>query len=181
MGFEIPLPKLLELSAPVDNDNATPWLKLRSENQTFTPAATTPWGGYAFQPFLIRSILPGVQGDGMDRWVLNPLSFTREALQLPDMPIPDVTTENGRRLLFAHMDGDGFPSLAEVEGYRGRADALVLLDEILEKFDIPTTISVIEGEVSSDGLYPKMAPELQRIARAVFALPHVEALTHIHN
>ncbi|MBQ23785.1 endo alpha-1,4 polygalactosaminidase [Alcanivorax sp.] len=181
MGFEIPLPKLLELSAPVDNDNATPWLKLRSENQTFTPAATTPWGGYAFQPFLIRSILPGVQGDGMDRWVLNPLSFTREALQLPEMPIPDVTTENGRRLLFAHMDGDGFPSLAEVEGYRGQADALVLLDEILEKFDIPTTISVIEGEVSSEGLYPKMAPELQRIARAMFALPHVEAATHTYS
>ena len=181
MGFEVPLPKLLELSSPLDNDNATPWLKLRSENQTFTPAATTPWGGYAFQPFLIRSVLPGVEGDGMDRWVLNPLSFTREALQLPVMPIPDVTTENGRRLLFAHMDGDGFPSLAEVEGYRGQADALVLLDEILEKFDIPTTISVIEGEVASDGLYPKMAPELQRIARAMFALPHVEAATHTYS
>ena len=181
MGFEVSLPKLLELSTPLDSENATPWLKLRSANQVFTPVATTSWGGYAFQPFLIRSVLPGVQRDGLDRWVLNPLTFTRDALQLPAMPIPDVTTENGRRLLFAHMDGDGFPSLAEVEGYRNEADALVLLDEILEKFDIPTTISVIEGEVSSAGLYPKMAPELQRIARAMFALPHVEAATHTYS
>ena len=180
MGFEIPLPGLLDVSSPLDSKEANPWLELRSDNQTLIPVATTPWGGYAFQPFPIRSMMPGIK-EGMNRWMINPLTFTREALKLPAMPIPDVTTENGRRLLFAHMDGDGFPSLAEVEGYRNEADALVLLDEILKKFDIPTTISVIEGEVSSEGLYPKMAPELQRIARAMFALPHVEAATHTYS
>ena len=33
-----------------------------------------------------------------------------KALRLPDMPVPDVTTESGRRMLLVHMDGDGFVS-----------------------------------------------------------------------
>ena len=130
---------------------------------------------------MIRSVLPGEKGEGLDRWVLNPLTFIREALQLPAMPIPDVTTENGRRLLFAHMDGDGFPSLAEVKGYQGQTDARVLLEEVLKRFEVPTTISVIEGEVAPYGLYPKMSAELEQIAREMFALPQVEAATHTYS
>lgn len=181
MGFELPLPTLIELSSPLDNPSAKPWLELRAGENTYTPVAISEWGGYAFQPFLIRSILPGEQGEGLDRWVLNPLTFVREALQLPAMPIPDVTTENGRRLLFAHMDGDGFPSLAEVKGYQGQPDARVLLEEVLQRFSIPTTISVIEGEVAPHGLYPKMSARLEQIARDMFALPHVEAATHTYS
>ncbi|WP_300521610.1 endo alpha-1,4 polygalactosaminidase [Alcanivorax sp.] len=155
MGFELALPKLIELSSPLHNPSAQPWLELRAGENTYTPVATSSWGGYAFQPFMIRSVLPGEKGEGLDRWVLNPLTFIREALQLPAMPIPDVTTENGRRLFFAHMDGDGFPSLAEVKGYQGQTDARVLLEEVLKRFEVPTTISVIEGEVAP----PRSLPE----------------------
>lgn len=181
MGFELALPKLIELSSPLHNPSAQPWLELRAGEHTYTPVATTPWGGYAFQPFMIRSVLPGEKGERLDRWVVNPLTFIREALQLPAMPIPDVTTENGRRLFFAHMDGDGFPSLAEVKGYQGQTDARVLLEEVLKRFEVPTTISVIEGEVAPHGLYPKMSAELEQIAREMFALPHVEAATHTYS
>jgi hypothetical protein len=181
MGFELALPKLIELSSPLHNPSAQPWLELRAGENTYTPVATSSWGGYAFQPFMIRSVLPGEKGEGLDRWVLNPLTFIREALQLPAMPIPDVTTENGRRLFFAHMDGDGFPSLAEVKGYQGQTDARVLLEEVLRRFEVPTTISVIEGEVAPHGLYPKMSVELEQVAREMFALPHVEAATHTYS
>ncbi len=181
MGFELALPKLIELSSPLHNPSAQPWLELRAGENTYTPVATSSWGGYAFQPFMIRSVLPGEKGEGLDRWVLNPLTFIREALQLPAMPIPDVTTENGRRLFFAHMDGDGFPSLAEVKGYQGQTDARVLLEEVLKRFEVPTTISVIEGEVAPHGLYPKMSVELEQVAREMFALPHVEAATHTYS
>jgi hypothetical protein len=44
-------------------------------------------------------------------------------------PIPDVTTENGRRLFFSHIDGDGFPSRRAAGQPAGRE---VLLREILE-------------------------------------------------
>ncbi|MDF1725156.1 MAG: hypothetical protein P1U59_11585, partial [Alcanivorax sp.] len=181
MGFELALPKLIELSSPLHNPSAQPWLELRAGENTYTPVATSSWGGYAFQPFMIRSVLPGEKGEGLDRWVLNPLTFIREALQLPAMPIPDVTTENGRRLFFVHMDGDGFPSLAEVKGYQGQTDARVLLEEVLRRFEVPTTISVIEGEVAPHGLYPKMSAELEQVAREMFALPHVEAATHTYS
>ena len=40
------------------------------------------------------------------RWVIDPFAFLTQALQLPPMPVPDTTTENGRRLLLAHVDGD---------------------------------------------------------------------------
>lgn len=97
------------------------------------------------------------------------------------MPIPDVSTENGRRLLFAHMDGDGFPSLAEVRGYRGQAAGEVLLQEILKRYRVPTTVSVIEGEVAATGLYADRAGELEDIAQRMFLLDHVEAATHTYS
>ncbi len=182
MGFEAPLPAFLPVGEALHNTQVTtPWLELVSDGQQYTPVAMTEWGGYAMQPYVIRSALPTVDGKGMERWMFNPLTFVRSALRLPAMPIPDVTTENGRRLGFAHMDGDGFPSLAEVQDYQGQADARVLLEEILKKFDLPTTISVIEGEVSSQGLYPDQAEDLQNIAREMYTLDHVEAATHTYS
>lgn len=182
MGFEAPLPRFLPVGEPLYNEQATmPWLEIVSGSQRYMPVAITEWGGYVMQPYLIRSALPTVKAEGLDRWMLNPLTFLHDALRLPDMPIPDVTTENGRRLGFAHMDGDGFPSLAEVRDYQGRADARVLLEEVLKKFTLPTTLSLIEVEVASDGLYPNQAADLQQIAREMFRLDHVEAATHTYS
>ena len=179
MGFEAPLPALIELAWPVAIDGARPWLSVSADGHQYVPVAVTAWGGYALDPFVVRSVLPGVRSEEItDRWMLNPLVFVREALKLPAMPVPDVTTENGRRLLMVHMDGDGFPSLAEVEGYRGQAAAEVLQQEILKRYRVPTTLSVIEGEVARTGLYPDRAEELEDIARRMFRLDHVEAATH---
>ncbi len=182
MGFEAPLPAYMPVGEPLYNTQVTtPWLELESGAQHYMPVAMTEWGGYAFNPYVIRSTLPAVQGQGLERWMLNPLTFMRDALKLPDMPIPDVTTENGKRLFFAHVDGDGFPSLAEVKGYQGQPDALVMLEEVLKKYRVPTTVSIIEGETSPQGLYPKMSAQLEHIARQIFALDHVEAATHTYS
>lgn len=181
VGFELPVPKLIDLSTPLDSPDATPWLRLQAGEQFYAPVAMTDWGGYAFAPFTIYPVEPDTGGKSTDRWLINPLTFMAEALKLPPMPIPDVTTENGRRLGFAHMDGDGFPSLAEIDGYAGQTDAKVLLDEILTKFSLPTTISVIESEVSTSGLYPDLATQMQKVARAMYRLPHVEAATHTYS
>ncbi|HEX5676979.1 MAG TPA: endo alpha-1,4 polygalactosaminidase [Alcanivorax sp.] len=179
MGFEAPLPALIALAQPVAIDDARPWLSVSADGNQYTPVAITDWGGFAFDPFVVRSILPGVRSEEItDRWMLNPLVFLREALKLPAMPVPDVTTENGRRLMMVHIDGDGFPSLAEVEGYRGQAAAEVLQQEILKRYRVPTTLSVIEGEVADTGLYPERSKELEDIAQRMFLLDHVEAATH---
>jgi hypothetical protein len=91
------------------------------------------------------------------------------------MPVPDPTTETGRRLLI-HIDGDGFPSRAEIPGAPVASEAM--RREFIERYPVPHTVSVIEGEISEQGLFPELAPQLEAIARRIFALPHVEIASH---
>lgn len=135
-------------------------------------AAITPWGGYALSPFDVFN-LPGGAGD---RWVIDPFALMQQALRLPKMPVPDVTTESGRRMLLIHMDGDGFASRSEFPGNPYAAE--IMRDKIIKRYRLPTTISIIEGETSANGQYPKLSPKLEPIAREILALPHVEIGSH---
>lgn len=154
----------------------TPLLELKGTGgQRFTASALTAWGGYVQQPFVYWS----VPNTDSVRWVVDPFAFIQKALRLPDMPVPDITTENGRRLFFSHVDGDGFPSIAELPGHRFAGE--VMLTEILERYRLPTTVSVIESEISPDGLHPKESPALENIARRIFRLPHVEIASHTYS
>lgn len=154
-------------------DGATPLLGLRTERGVpLAAAAITPRGGFVLDPFVLQE-LPGVD---QSRWIVDPFAFVQAALRLPALPVPDTTTENGRRLLTVHIDGDGFMSRAELPGtpLAGRA----LLDEVLRQQRVPTTLSIIESEVAPHGLYPATASEAEAAAREAFRLPHVEAATH---
>jgi hypothetical protein len=57
----------------------------------------------------------------------------------------------------------------------------VLVDEVLKRYPIPTTLSVIEGEVGPQGLYPDLSPRLEDIVRDAFALPWVELASHTYS
>lgn len=139
--------------------------------QTSDVVAITPWGGYALIPDVIQ-YMPNLS----TRWVINPFPFFRKALRLQDFPIPDTTTENGRRLMSVHIDGDGFSYPARWIG--GRIAAVELRDRILTRFPIPTSVSVITGEIAPNGNQPKKSPELMEVARSIFALPWVEIASH---
>jgi hypothetical protein len=78
-----------------------------------------------------------------------------------------------------HIDGDGFMNRAEFRGtpYAGE----VLLRDVLERYRIPTTVSIIQGEIAANGLYPNDSPALEAIARQIFALPHVEIASHTYS
>ena len=135
---------------------------------------TASWGGMAASPYLTE--------EGYDhsyRWIINPFAFFKQALQLGDLPAADVTTVNGRRILMVHIDGDGFPSRAQMPGnhYCGK----VILDKVLKRYQIKTTVSIIEGEIGAQGKWPKLAPELEPIARDIFALPYVEVASHSYS
>ncbi len=176
MGFEMaPRPDRREAQPIQVGANGQSLLRLKSGNFEFDAAAITDWGGYVLNPYAVFSMDKIEQA----RWVVQPMEFLRRALALPDMPIPDLTSENGRRLMLVHVDGDGFASRAEFPGpeYSGE----VLLQEIWDKYRIPTTLSVIEGEVGSTGLYPKLTPRLEAIARKMFALPYVELGSHTYS
>jgi polysaccharide biosynthesis protein PelA len=142
------------------------------QGRSMDPVALTEWGGYALNPYHVLT-LPGALAK---RWVIDPFAFLTRALALPALPVPDPTTDSGRRLLLVHIDGDGFPSAAERPG--APVAGQVMLDEVLARYPLPHTVSVIEGEVGKRGLYPERAAALESIARGIFALPHVEIASH---
>src|SRR5204862_449411 len=80
--------------------------------------------------------------------------------------------ENGRRLMVVHIDGDGFINLAEVAGSPFAGE--VLYSRVLQRYRIPHTVSIIQGEIAPNGMDPKDSPRLEAIARRIFALPNLE-------
>ncbi len=181
LGFEAkPRAHVRELS-PVNlglNAQATntkTFLHLQDDNhQQWDGVVTGSWGGAAFFPYVLEE---GLEGDR--RWILDPFRFLHDALNLPDIPMADVTTESGRRELTIHVDGDAFPSLAERKGYPYAGK--VVLDELLRVYKVPTTVSVVEGEVGPKGRYPEKSPALERIAKDIFRLPNVEVASHTYS
>jgi hypothetical protein len=53
-----------------------------------------------------------------------------------------------------------------------------LIEQILKKYPLPSTMSVIQGEVAANGLYSAQSVDLERIARKMFELPQVEIASH---
>lgn len=151
-------------------------LRLRGNSTAAVdPIALTPWGGYALAPYTVRQ--PAL--DSPARWIVDPIEFLRRAIGAPAFPVPDVTTEAGRRLLLVHIDGDGFVSRAERP--RTPFSGEVLLTDVLQRYRIPHTVSVIQGEIAGNGLFRELSPALEDIARRIFALPHVEIASHSYS
>ena len=170
IGYEI-VPSLSLSSMQINSKNIKPVLKYEfMDGSTSVPIALTSWGGYAIEDaFMIN-----INNDNI--WVVNPFKFFKEALGLQDLIVPDVTTENGKRLLFTHVDGDGM--MNRVEGDFGYYSGDVILNKILKVYKIPHSISVIGSEIQPNGLYPKLSPQLMKIAHDMYALENVEPATH---
>ncbi len=143
-------------------------------NRQYPLVVTASWGGMVLAPWDID-----IRFDQITRWIIDPFVFLRQALQLADIPMPDMTTENGSRLWLNHIDGDGFLNRAEMPGHPFAAE--VIYERILKKYRYPHTVSIVEGEIAPDGLYTKLSPELEAIARKIFALPNVEPASHSYS
>ncbi|GAB6072218.1 bifunctional glycoside hydrolase 114/ polysaccharide deacetylase family protein [Venenivibrio stagnispumantis] len=140
-----------------------------SINQIHIPVAITKWGGYALsENFLISS--PN------ELFIIDPFIFIKEALRLEDIPAPDITTENGRRIFFSHIDGDGFIEKAVFNPSKYASQ--IIKEEIFEKYDIPITVSIIEGEIAPYGIRPQESEKLEKIAKEIFAMPNIEIANH---
>ena len=130
---------------------------------------TGPWGGLALDDY-VRYQAPAPYGT---QWWINPFVFFDEALGIGDWPRPDVTTLNGRRVFYSHIDGDGMRNASEVRP--GVASGQIILDEILSRYALPISVSVVAAEVDPTLLG---SPETLRLARAMLARPNVEAGSH---
>ena len=135
---------------------------------------TATWGGLALSPWLLDE-----EPEDRTRWIVDPFALIRKALNLEDLPLPNVTTLNGRRLWMNHIDGDGFVSRAEFPDQPLAAE--VIRDRILKRYDFPHTVSVIEGEIGPEGLYPRHSKEYEAVARSIFRLPNVEPASHSYS
>ncbi len=151
-------------------DGPTPVVSLASQGENYVPVGVANWGGFAFSPHLME------EGPEANRWIIDPFAFTTRTLHLPPLPVPDPTTENGRRIATVHIDGDAFVSKAEVPGapYAGQ----MVLEHFIQPHPFLTSASIIEGEVGPKGRYPELTAQLEPIARRLFADPKVEVATH---
>lgn len=172
-GEVIPLISAQDTARLVAGPGSQVWLQATgADGQTMDGAAITPWGGYALGAFGVFN-LPGNTGT---RWAIDPVEFFRAALRVGLDPMPDITTRTGRRVFFVHFDGDGWPNACERPGSPLACE--VLVSEFLEQYKVPTLASVIIGEISHEGLYPKLADTSQKWARRMYALPWVEVGSH---
>jgi len=140
------------------------------DNYQHVASAITPWGGYAMSESLILEI------NNENLWIINPFEFFKKSLRLKKIIVPDPTTQNGNRIFFSHVDGDGIMNGVESDPELYSGD--ILLEKILKPYKLPHSISVIGAEINDKGLYPKKAKRLQKIVKDMYALPNVEPATH---
>jgi hypothetical protein len=184
-GFEGPLLASAPDFNPIQlTGPGTPLLAVDLAGSTEVAAAITRWGGYALAPYVLRNLPQGdlAGGEAQAAWILDPFRFFRAALRLPDEPAYDYTTASGRRLLFGLIDGDGFSSLSWIGAFREQPAAEVILNQVLERFRLPVTASVIASSFAGHGRYPPaQVAKLRPIARRIFSLPWVEIGSHTYS
>ncbi|RUM44768.1 MAG: hypothetical protein DSY46_04715, partial [Hydrogenimonas sp.] len=140
---------------------------INSNHQVTVIAAKTKWGGYFVTPFDEYSSIV--------LWRVDPFKFIPSILEFPTLPLPDFTTENGNRIWFSHIDGDGFVNRHDKSG---KFAAEVLYEEVFTKYDLPFSESIIEAEIAPYGIYPKDSKEALKVADKIFQLKNVELASH---
>ncbi|GAA78493.1 MULTISPECIES: endo alpha-1,4 polygalactosaminidase [Pseudoalteromonas] len=163
-------PYLLKL-AP----NATALINIKAaDGSIVVQSAKTKYGAVVVAPWLIDTF--PMEGS---KWVIDPRTLLTKAMELPPILVPDTTTESGRRMLTLHIDGDGFSSIANFTGRPYSAE--VIRDEIIKRYKLPLTSSIIQADIEATGLHSKASPKLERIARSIFDLPYVEIASHTYS
>ena len=183
-GFEALVHPVLDGYTGITLKHGEPLLTVARDGQQEVDVALTPWGGFALSPYVVTLLPQGAlqKNQLQNKWVLNPFAFLEAALRLKPMPAFDTTTLSGNRVLFAHIDGDGFSSASYVPAYRGQPAAQVVLEAILKRYRLPVTASVIAGEFVDDALLTAAQVAANTpIAKAIFALPWVEIGSHSYS
>lgn len=170
-NYEAELPEIISSSQMVSIKTGIPLIELKnSHKQIHQPIAITDWGGYALEGFLIEEFANNI------KWLVNPFELLKKSLRLSEFPAPDFTTENGKRVLISHIDGDGSVSLSEI--YPDKFASEVIRDEILKKYEIPIGVSFVEGEIMPYGAYPQFSKKAIEVAKSIYLLPNVEPASH---
>jgi polysaccharide biosynthesis protein PelA len=130
---------------------------------------TGPWGGFVMGGYDYYDQPRTFQ----KRWRINSFRFFEEALGVKGLPRPDVSTLNGSRVLYTHVDGDGFNNITEID--YASLSAEVLLQRLIRRYDLPFTISIVVNDIDPRSLGGERQ---MRVAREIFAQPNVEPASH---
>jgi hypothetical protein len=150
------------------------WVRTRAVMQPDddrTPVVTGNWGAVALEPY---TVIGGGEHNER-RWHLDPFHFFREALGLAGVPAPHPQVLNGRRMFLLHVDGDGFESVSTAVD--GALAARVFLDEIIKRYPLPMTVSIVVRSLTDDYAVARPTERMQ-LAREMFRLDHVEPASH---
>lgn len=131
---------------------------------------TAEWGFYGDEGKLFFT-------DGEEknkRWIASPYEIVKKTFDT-NYPIPDVTTVEGKRAAFIHVDGDGILSLSEAK--QNATTGEVGYERVFSKYPFKTGVSFIAGELDK-----KLFGSVEALgwAKKILALPHVEAATHTY-
>jgi hypothetical protein len=132
---------------------------------------TGTWGGFVFSGYDYYEQARTFH----HRWRLNPFAFFEEAFGIKGYPRPDVSTLNGSRVFYTHVDGDGFNNVTEID-YTSLSSE-VLLQRFIRKYDLPFTMSIVVSDID-----PAVSggDRQIRVAREIFAQPNVEGASHTY-
>jgi len=170
VGFEIDPPKTPLINYPKITQGSPLYTVQDEDGKSATLAAIMPWGGFAVER------LPMISIEKDNLWTIDPFALFKKSLRLQNIPIPDTTTQNGRRILFSHVDGDGIMNRVEWNPKLFSGDTIY--SDILKKYPLPISVSVIGSEINENGLYPELSTKLQKIAKKIYSLENVEPATH---
>ncbi len=182
-GFEIDPPSrrslFINVQAPDDARIALslkPAVTPAGDNARFDAIYAADWGGAILSPYLAFNASLEIM-----RCYVNPFKFLPLIWNSGDFPAPDVTTKDGLRIFYTHIDGDGFVSASRVQS--GKICGEVLYDEVLRDFPKPITVSIVEAEVRAhmQVLKSEQRERYEEMARKIFALPHVEVASHSYS
>ncbi len=143
-------------------------LKARPKSLS-TVVGVGPRGGFALDGYM-RWQEPT---DFLKQWYLNPFEFLRICLDLKGMPALTPNTLNGKRLAFAHIDGDGFAGYTEID--KQKVCGEIIMERIFARYDFPNSASVIAGEID-----PAVKGSINNVALAktMFRMDNVETSSH---
>lgn len=139
---------------------------------------TGPQGGYATSGYVYHE--QEVNGNFVTAWYINPFNFLKLSLSPDYAPVPDVTTQFGRRIFYSHIDGDGWNNRTHIEKYRNPAafSSKVILEEVLRPYaDFGFSVGVVAGDMTDECFGSEAS---RAVARDTLALPNVEAASHTY-
>lgn len=146
-------------------------LALKSEKKTSDVVIVGPQGGYVQDGFVLFSH----PQEGRSQWRVNPFKLVEKVFVSKNYPIPDTTTLNGKRIFYSHIDGDGFLNISSID--RKKTCAEIIFEQIISKYSLPITVSVITAEMDTKyGVVKDLQP--QALAQRIFNHPMIEMASH---